>query len=202
MGNMEKITECIRNHKNIPTSIEITDDMRTTLNEEGYTQCQWWIINMMSDPPSYLRHAPEIQDRYGNTAYMVWLKILHFEPPNWMRHDANIRNYLNETAETVWCKYTTYPLPRYLKCNEIEVKKHDDSDAFINGADLTYKEQASILLNNEIKLNARLAHKLYLIFCRKYNISNPMSEIILHRYLMKLCYRKEEDDEGIVFYCR
>ena len=133
---------------------------------------------------------------------MVWLKILHFEPPNWMRHDPNIRNYLNETAETVWYKQTTEPLPRYLRCSEKCVQTNDVSDAFINGSELSYKEQAKILLNNEIKLNAKKAYRQYLVFCRKYSISNPMSEVILHRFLMKLCHRKEEDDDGVIYYCR
>ena len=204
-NKMNSITKCIRNRHPIPSDIEITDEMKSSLNSSGYTQAQWWIIHMMSNPPACLRHDPSIRDKRGNTAYMLWLQVLHFEPPKWMRHDPYLKNYYGDTAEIVWYKFVTTPPPDYLKCvYEIEedTSDTDPSEDFTSASSLTHEKQAKILLFNEVILRAKTAYAQYKRFCAKYRISRPMPEVELHEILSKYGTKELNEDNEVVYKSR
>ena len=198
---MIQITKLIRQHKLIPASIEITNEMRSSLNSEGYTQAQWWIINMKSNPPSYLRHDPTIPGRFGNTAFMIWLQVLHFEPPAWMRHDPQIKNYVGDTAEIVWYKFVTTPPPDYIKATyeEAPPEEIDPEASYTTGVTLSPVRQAKILLRNERMLDARKVYKQYKVLCQRYKIPRPMPEVRLHQILTKISRKDITEEYGVVY---
>jgi hypothetical protein len=45
-----------------------------------------WIEYCKSDPPVWMRHEPELQNKDGMTCAMLWIKNCKSDPPEWMHH--------------------------------------------------------------------------------------------------------------------
>lgn len=197
---MDAISEYIFQRKPIPNTMTVTDEMRTTLNKYGYTLAQWWVIRMMSDPPSYLRHDPTLRDKVGNTIFMLWIECLHTEPPTWMQHDSSLKNYNGDTAEIVWYKFMIPLPPDYLHYEEeSEIIDIDPDASYSTAEDLSFEKQLDILINNEKKINARVLYNMYLNWCMKYHITNRANELAVHKYLTSK-YRKVIKNGNAIYF--
>ena len=174
------------------------------LNSDGYTLAQWWVLIRNSDPPKMLHHDPTIRSDTGNTIFMIWLYTMHTEPPEWMRHDPTIKNYVGDTAEIVWHKFTKKKFPpKYLRVKQdspltesaIEALKDD-----YNTNTLPLELQAKIIITNMRRIPCRKAYTMYKDFCRKYLITNVMTELTLHKLLIKLAKKEYDEIEEAVYY--
>lgn len=200
---MEIISKAIANKKPLQEPIMISDEVRNGINSKGYTLAQWWIINMKTNPPEYLRHDPTIQGKFGNTAYMIWIQILHTEPPAWMRHAADITNYMGDTAELVWYKFSLLPVPPYIKSITHATNQEDEclmwcEYGYTTASILSNEKQAKAMLKNQKVIRATLAYTLYKQFCYKYNIS-PMSEVELHELLTAKSIKTFDEDNYVIY---
>lgn len=194
------INKCITKYKPIPDDAILPPEYKGRLNSDGFTLAQWWVLIRNSDPPKMLHHDPTIRSDTGNTIFMIWLYTMHTEPPEWMRHDPSIRNYYGDNAEIVWHKFAKKKIPpKYIRVKE-ESPLIDCSESDQCATVLPLEMQAKIIITNMRRIPCRKAYAMYKDFCKKYLIANRMTELSLHKWLIKIARKEYDDVDEAVYY--